>query len=331
MGSTSWSTDFYNTKNTDKKRLGVDAFAYDAKLKSTVAPDKWKVHDNMNPLNVIRESRDSAAHPDSIAIGVIFDVTGSMGGIPRTLQTKLAKLMELLISKGVIEHPQILFGAFGDAYSDRIPLQIGQFESGVEMDDDLAKIVLEGRGGGQHHETSELALYFMARKTSIDCFEKRHKRGYLFTISDECCYPIVKKEHVKDLIGDNLEANIPTEQIIKEVNEKYEYFHIHASGGSYGTQSKILDPWKKLLGERVLILDNSDAVCELIALQIALTEGVYDLDEGLSKLDEFGTDINTRKSVEKTLSTYVKSTGLVKKAAVTNGIIPVEDTTDVVL
>lgn len=42
-------------------------------------------------------------------------------------------------------------------------------------------------------ESYELAMYFMARHTSIDCYEKRGKRGYLFMIGDELAYPKVKR------------------------------------------------------------------------------------------------------------------------------------------
>lgn len=36
----------------------------------------------------VRESRDADAHPNSPAVSVLFDVTGSMGRVPRVLQTK---------------------------------------------------------------------------------------------------------------------------------------------------------------------------------------------------------------------------------------------------
>jgi hypothetical protein len=78
-----------------------------------------------------------------------------------------------------------MFGAIGDATCDRAPLQVGQFESDNRMDDDLSRILLEGGGGGQKTESYELAMYFMARHTAADCYEKRGKRGYLFIIGDE--------------------------------------------------------------------------------------------------------------------------------------------------
>ena len=80
---------------------------------------------------------------------MLFDVTGSMGRVPRILQANLCQLMGLLLDKGYLAHPQILIGGIGDATCDHAPLQVGQFESGIEIDEDLAKLWLEGGGGGQ--------------------------------------------------------------------------------------------------------------------------------------------------------------------------------------
>src|SRR5512144_834384 len=132
----------------------------------------------------VRESRDSAEHPVSLAVAVLFDVTGSMGTVPRVLQAKLPDLHSLVQRRGYVEHPQLLFGAIGDATCDRVPLQIGQFESDNRMDAQLGTIVLEGGGGGQRTESYELAAYFMARHTRLDSLVKRGRRGYLFIIGD---------------------------------------------------------------------------------------------------------------------------------------------------
>src|SRR5262249_29212858 len=157
-------------------------FDYD---KSVKASGRVAVHAKMNPFDKIRESRDSADNPSSNAIMVWFDETGSMGGIPRVFQEKLPKLHGLLERKNYIVDPPICFGAFGDATCDTVPLQVGQFESGNEMEEDLARFVLEGNGGGQNTESYELPMYFSYYKTALDCFEKRKKKGYLFLSGDE--------------------------------------------------------------------------------------------------------------------------------------------------
>src|SRR5262249_20618935 len=142
----------------------------------------------------VRESRDSDVHPESHAVAVLLDVTGSMQTVPRILQKSLPRLMGLLIRKGYLEHPQILIGAVGDATCDSAPLQVGQFESGIEIEEDLGRLFLEGGGGGQVTESYELAMHFLAHHTSLDCVEKRGKKGYAFLIGDEAPYPRVKRQ-----------------------------------------------------------------------------------------------------------------------------------------
>ncbi|MBX6767348.1 MAG: hypothetical protein IRY90_09390 [Actinomadura rubrobrunea] len=283
MGSGRWSTDVYAAAADYRRATGASAFAYSDGGATTVHPD-------LDPLGVtVRESRDSDEHPESLAIAVLFDVTGSMGTVPRTLQTRLPDLMGLLLRKGYVAHPQILFGAVGDATCDRAPLQIGQFESDNRMDDDLGKILLEGGGGGQMTESYELAMYFMARHTSIDCLERRGKRGYLFMIGDELAYPKVKRAEVAEVIGADPGQDVPVAEILGELRRKYDVYFIIPEGGYHSGDPRLRDFWRGLLGQNVLYLDDLDAVCETIALTIGLGEGAIDLAEGLAHLDEFGS------------------------------------------
>lgn len=306
MGSSNWSDSSYTARDLHRKSTGTPTFAYNAAIDSGAAPAK--THDLLNPHGVkFRESRDSDAHPQSLAIAVIFDVTGSMGGIPVTLQKKLAGLMNLLLQKGYVADPQILFGAVGDATCDRAPLQIGQFESGLEMEDDLTKFYLEGGGGGQTVESYQLAHYFIARHTAIDCFEKRGQKGYLFTMGDESLYPEVNAKEVKDVIGDTLQANIPTPEIIKELQQRYHVFHLIVEEGSYPHHKKIEQAWRDLLGERVLPLEKADLVAETIAMCIGLQEGTVDLDQGAAHLKDIGTDAAGVKAVTTALTAYAAS------------------------
>ncbi len=317
MGYSNWSNSAYQTRQNYRKKSNKTAFTYDKQVRQTGIK---KVHDEMNPYQVTRESRDSDKHPNSLSIGVVFDVTGSMGRVPRVLQTKLGSLMRILVQRGYVEHPQVLFGAIGDANSDRVPLQIGQFESGLEMDDDLGKIFLEGGGGGQVHETYELATYFFARHTSIDCFEKRGKKGYLFTMGDEMPYPAIRKHQVLEHIGDGLERDIPTEEIFAEVQERYEYFHIIPTNTSHGRSPRVQERWKELLGERVLMLDDETAVCETIALTIGLCEGaIDDLYSGMDDLMQAGYATHTTASASTALTQF--ATAREPKAVLATGII----------
>src|SRR4051812_25682277 len=225
MGSTRWSDEHHEDRARLLKAAGRDAFEHDEDVRKGRAARG--VHQKMNPLGVsVRESRDSAIHPDSHAVAVLFDVTGSMQTVPRILQQNLPQLMSLLIRKGYLEHPHVMMGAIGDATSDNAPLQVGQFEAGIEIEEDLAKLFLEGGGGGQVTESYELAMYFMARHTALDCLQKRGKRGYLFIIGDEAPYPKVKRQEVERLLGYKPQADIPIEDMIAELRESYDVYFV---------------------------------------------------------------------------------------------------------
>ncbi len=302
MGYSHWSDSAYQNRQTTRQRTKQSAFTYDQQVRSSGIR---RVHPQMDPYCATRESRDSAAHPDSVAVAVIFDVTGSMGTVPLVLQTKLGKLMRLLTERGTLRHPQLLFGAVGDAFTDAVPLQIGQFESGLEMDDDLGKIYLEGGGGGQVHESYELALYFCARHTTIDCYERRGKKGYLFTIGDEKPYAVVARDQVRQHIGDGLERDISTEQIVAEIAQRYEHFHIIPTNTAHGRSADVQNRWRALLGERVLLLEDEAAVCETIALTIGLSEGtITNLAKGVDDLQSAGYDSSATTVAANALVAY---------------------------
>jgi hypothetical protein len=272
MGTTRWSDEHYRDRARLRAAAGKDAFEHDHDVRSGRAARA--VHQKMNPKGVsVRESRDSAAHPESHAVAVLFDVTGSMRSVPRVLQENLPKLMDLLIRKGYLEHPQILIGAIGDATCDDAPLQVGQFESGIEIEDDLGKLYLEGGGGSDITESYELALYFMARHTSLDCFEKRGRRGYLFVIGDEIPYPVVKRREIKKVTGDTAQADIPVRDMIAELERTFDTFFVLPKMTHHWNNAEVHDRWAQLLGQKVLRLEEPAAICELIASTIAVAEG----------------------------------------------------------
>jgi hypothetical protein len=290
MGSGRWSTNVYDAAARFRAASGASAFGYSDRLTATEPRRTWTAHPSLDPHGLgTRESRDSAEHPTSLAVAVIFDVTGSMRRVPRVLQTKLPELFGLLLRKGYTEHPQILFGAVGDATCDRVPLQLGQFESDNRMDDDLGNILLEGGGGGQLTESYELAMYAMARHTALDCHGRRGRRGYLFLIGDEMPYGKVKAREVRDVIGDELRDDIPTPAILAELRRTFDVYFVLPEGAAHAGDTQVLERWRSLLGQNVIELDDLDAVCETIALTIGLGEEAIDLADGLADLADIGS------------------------------------------
>ena len=320
MGSGNWSTNVYKAAQSYNAANGRSAFHYNNVTQSSTPRSAWTAHADLDPRSAgLRESRDSDEHPTSLAISVLFDVTGSMLQVPQTLQTKLPELFGLLLRKGYVGDPQIMFGAIGDATCDRVPLQVGQFESDNRMDDQLGNILLEGGGGGQKRESYELALYYMARHTSIDCFEKRGKRGYLFVIGDEMPYRKVRRSEVEEFIGDDIGEDIPIARILAELQRTFEVYYILPAGSSYVGDKEVLGEWKGLLRQNVIELDDADGVCETIALTIGLAEDAIDLDEGLEHLREVGAEGQVA-NVSKALESYARANGAVAVSGALPGL-----------
>jgi hypothetical protein len=301
MGSSRWSDAHHHERARLRARTGKDAFEHDDAIRRGTA--ERKVHDKLNPRGVqVRESRDSDAHPESHAVGVLFDVTGSMGGVPRILQANLPRLMGLLIRKGYLDHPQILIGAIGDATCDTAPLQVGQFESGIEIEEDLGRLFLEGGGGGHITESYELALYFMARHTASDCFEKRGRRGYLFVIGDEIPYPLVQRREVAGLIGDRVQSDIRVDDLMVELAKCWDVYFVLPKMTHHWSNPAVHGRWVELLGQNVLRLDDPAGICELIASTIGVAEGKVGLDGLAGDLQECGATASVAEAVGKALT-----------------------------
>jgi len=300
MGASRWSDDHYTDRVKLRTATNSSTFAYHDTTSRKSATD-WKAHASLDPKGVkVRESRDSAEHPNSTGIAVLFDVTGSMRQVPQIMQKNLCKLMGLLLRKNYVSDPQILVGAIGDATSDRVPLQVGQFESGIEIENDLTNIFLEGNGGGQQSESYELAMYFLARHTSMDCLEKRGKKGYCFIIGDEMARD-VSGSAVQQVIGDSTE-NIKLEDMVRELQTKFEVYYILPKMTSYYDDPKIETFWRKLLVQNFIKLDDPEGICELIGSTIGICEG-QDVDAITEDLTASGTDLAVVNSVKNAVKT----------------------------
>ncbi|WP_214103980.1 hypothetical protein [Acrocarpospora catenulata] len=266
MGSGRWSLDSYDAAQAYREQHGLSAFGHTDDMRR-LNRHQWRVHQALDPIGVrTREAMDSDEHPESLAIAVFFDVTGSMQLVPRELQARLPRLLGTISRH--IKDPQILFGAIGDATCDRAPLQIGQFESDNRMDEDLRRILLEGGGGGNLTESYELAFYFLARHTQLDCLRKRGVRGIAFVIGDETAYPAVKADEVAHIFGESLQQDIRLESILHEAMASWDINFIIPGGTSHGRNQIVTGFWRTLLGDRLIEIEDLSEICETIALTV---------------------------------------------------------------
>jgi len=296
--------------------MGYGSYSFDAHDAITKARAKaprekvfeqTKCHPLMNPLGIrVRESRDSETHPNSLGIVFALDVTGSMGDIPDRIARKdLPRFMKMLFECGVAD-PQVLFTAIGDATCDRAPLQIGQFESEAElMDQWLTWSFLEGGGGGGMKESYELGMYLAARHTSMDCYEKRGRRGYFFMTGDEHPYPRISKAQVKALIGDELDDDLPIERIIEELSVTFEPFFLVPDLLRGKRCGRV---WRDLLGDHVIALESSEDTCHAAAALVGLSEGALEnVDEVAERLRASGLTRERVGSIVRAITPFAES------------------------
>jgi len=274
MGYSRWSPDDYKT------------YSAATSTKSTTEIFKSRSLDpELDPKGVdMRESRDSDKNPESTAIIVACDVTGSMGVLAdRLVREHMGTLFEEILDRKPVTDPHIMTMAIGDAdygynnrRSDDAPLQVSQFEADITALKWLEKVYVEGGGGGNSHESYELPLYFAATHTSIDCFEKRGKKGYLFTIGDEDPSMTLKTYVVKKIIGDDIQADIPLKDLYEQASKMYHIFHLVATQGSHcrfhGADS-VMKKWKGVYGQRVQPLTDINSLSEVIISMIEVNEG----------------------------------------------------------
>lgn len=235
------------------------------------------INKNLDPKGVkIRESRDSADNPNSTPIIVAIDVTGSMGIIADVLAREgLGTLFTEILDRKPITDPHLMFMAVGDANCDQAPLQVSQFEADNRIVEQLTQIYLEHGGGGNNFESYNFPWYFAAQHTEHDSLIKRGKRGYLFTVGDEEAPQALTKDQIKEFIGDDMEREMSSDEMLQEVLRKYDVFHVIIMEGSHARQhpDRVFDSWTKILGQHVIRLTDHKKLAETIVSTIEVVEG----------------------------------------------------------
>jgi hypothetical protein len=235
------------------------------------------MRETFDPAKIlVRESRDSMENPASTAIILASDVTGSMGAIAEVMiRSGLDTTMREIYDRKPVTDPHVMVMAVGDAECDRAPLQATQFEADIRLAEQLKELWIEGGGGGNGGESYHLPWYFAAMKTSADCFEKRGKKGYLFTIGDEPILPGITRENLQRVFDSGAETDLTSAELLAMASRSYEVFHVVLTkvGHASSRLGQVLSTWEPLLGERVIHCEDHEKVAEVIVSAIQVVEG----------------------------------------------------------
>lgn len=231
----------------------------------------------------MRESRDSAANPKSTPVIVGLDVTGSMGRLADIIARQgLGVLVQGIYDRKPISDPHIMIAGIGDVECDRAPIQVSQFEAEVQpITTQIEKLFLEHGGGGNSYESYSLLHLFAATRTVSDSWEKRKKKGYLFTVGDEEPTHILRVADAARFLGANGSAHEPAaeaytaSQLLELASRTYEVFHIMVEQGSHFHKypDKTRSAWVELMGQRAIPLADHTKLAEVILGTIQMNEG----------------------------------------------------------
>lgn len=254
MGSGSWSTNTYRATTAAYSTKSREEIFHQRSLHEEMDLTKSKTH--------IRESRDSEEHPESFPVFIALDETGSMGSVPdKMIRDYLPKLMDSIIDSIGIKHPQILFMGVGDHECDSCPCQVGQFESStITINQCLSRIYLEGRGGGNNGESYLLPWIIAGNHTSIDSYEKRNQKGFLFTVGDEPTLSRISKETLTNLTGVKYERDYTWQEAYELACEKYHVFHIHVHHGGGYYDEVVKKQMKEFLRDNLIVCKPEEVV-----------------------------------------------------------------------
>ncbi|MBL4849031.1 MAG: hypothetical protein JKY65_26200 [Planctomycetes bacterium] len=124
---------------------------------------------------------------------------------------------------------------------------------------------------------------------------------------DEPPNPVVSRAHIKKVIGDEVDADIPIGEVIEETQRTFEPFFLIPDPGR---GQKVGRAWRGLLGDRVVVMEGPDDTGYVAAGLVSILEGaVQNLAELVERLRKAGVSEHQSAAVAKALTPFAASLG----------------------
>lgn len=252
MGTRSWSDSDYAAYTCSTKSCSVDDFTTMSRSAQELYKSR-KLADVLNPYKVMRECCDSEEHPNTTPVILALDCTGSMGDSAVKVAQQLNTIMTDIYASGAVPDVEFCIMAIGDLAYDGAPIQMGQFESDIRIAEQLDQIYFEGGGGGNTYESYTVAWYMGLNHCKLDCWN-RGKKSIIITLGDELPNPYLPAKGIERTVGDKVQGDIETKDLLPQALEKFDIYHIsvddRASSYQWNNERHNLDgKWTELLGE----------------------------------------------------------------------------------
>ncbi len=171
---------------------------------------------------------------------------------------------------------EICFMANGDANSgyrdnadiEDYPVQVRPAAKGLKLKDSIAELIQERKGGGQMRETYELNALYCLRKIQTP---NAIRKPLFIIIGDEKTYDDIDPETAERVLGIKLKSKLRTEDLFRELKERFAVYHIHSEYDPRGTDKmspldkQIYDHWVDLLdADHVSVLYETGRIVDVI-------------------------------------------------------------------
>jgi len=249
-----------------------------------------------------------------------FDVTGSMGTLPKIIYDKMPLIAGQVSELGYVPDPALCLAAVGDAVCDSAPAQVGDFVPLRTLDEWLERLWLEGGGGGQAVESYELMAYFFATRCEIP----EAKTPVFLITGDEGFRERLYRNELTALFGGE-HQDASADEVFARLRKRFSdnVFLIHRKYGSDRENDEITAQWQRVLGkERVVPLGEDLAVGDVTLGLLALVGGQRTLEEYLDDMKTKRWEPQTDERVDQVrsylagLAALLGRTGTKAKAAV---------------
>ncbi|MGM9878125.1 MAG: hypothetical protein ACI33S_05680 [Bacilli bacterium] len=279
MGSCSYDRDVYSASSYSG--WGTSSYS------STVFKNT-SLSEDLDPKNkkIVSKSKNP--------IIIVLDVTGSNIDFARLVYDKLPMFYGEIESKKYLEDFDICICAVGDAKYDKYPIQIGTPAKGIEIDNWLEKIVLEGCGGGNRVESYELMAYYLAN----NCEFEKDSNPIVFFIADEGTEKIVDESEVQKILGSNCQAGINAWELLNERFNNNVFCMLNKYCGTHFVDN-MTDSWKEVLPlQHTIRIPEEKAIIDLILGIIAIQK---------QELTTYAIDMKNRGQTEKRIEGVTES------------------------
>jgi hypothetical protein len=83
------------------------------------------------------------------------------------------------------------------------------------------------------------------------------------------------KDQIERFIGDTMERDMSTAEMLAEAQRKYDVFHIVIQEGDYAKRSldRVQESWRSFLGQHVISLSDHKKLAETIVATLQMVEG----------------------------------------------------------